>query len=95
MTEIMDFIKFSTIPDGEEFAKGLTVDSPEGANMMGTGKQMRWVAVKGWAQDWCIYINWSWYTYYDVAREGDKVIDKQNIQNLVPCTFDVMARYRY
>lgn len=37
------------------FAQGEIIDGPEGANMAGTGKIMRWVAVRGDVADWAIY----------------------------------------
>jgi hypothetical protein len=37
------------------FAKGTFIDSPEGVNMSNTGKEVRWVAVRGGIHDWAIY----------------------------------------
>lgn len=37
------------------FAKGTFIDNPEGCNMANTGKEVRWVAVRGDIEDWCIY----------------------------------------
>ena len=37
------------------FAKGEFVDNQEGCNMANTGKTVRWVAVRGFIHDWCIY----------------------------------------
>jgi len=42
------------MPEGI-FAKGEFIDGPEGCNIANTGKTVRWVAVRGYIHDWCIY----------------------------------------
>ena len=37
------------------FAKGVFIDGPEGVNMANTGKEVRWIAVRGGTHDWAIY----------------------------------------
>jgi hypothetical protein len=77
------------------FASGLDHDSPGGVNMTGSGKAVRWVAVRGGIHDWCIYVHWSDRTIEEIRRAGDKVCDKETIRRLVPCTDEAFAMYRY
>lgn len=89
--------QFGQYPDGEVFAKGEIENSPTGLNMTSSNiyKMLKWVAVKGHAEDWCIYCHWS-ENGYDYARSnGDKVVSEGNIKLLVPCTKDVFLKYRY
>lgn len=81
----------------EIFATGITVDSSEGANMMGTGKLLKWVACSGQTHDWAIYCN-----YYEdnksiqeIHDTGEKVTMESNIKNLVPCNDEAFSWYRY
>ena len=37
------------------FAEGIALDNQYGINMSRTGRQLRWVAVRGGAPDWKIY----------------------------------------
>ena len=83
-------------PD-EIFATGVTIDGPEGANMMGTGKLLKWVACIGQTHDWAIYCN-----YYEdnkslqeIHDNGEKVTMESNIKNLVPCDEGAFSLYRY
>ena len=55
--EVLDFLEPIQI-----FATGQTVDSPEGVNMSNSGKQLRWVAVRGTINDWTIYIHFAQYS---------------------------------
>ena len=87
--------KLDTLPPGRVFAQGLTVDSPQGAHMAGTGKPLKWVAVTGWCGDWSIYVYFDTYTFQEVAEYGDKVHSTENIQRLVPCDKSALCRYRH
>lgn len=76
-------------------ATGFAPDSPEGINMTNSGKSLRWVAVRGQgAPDWAIYCHWSWRDVEWIKRMGDKVHDRKTIKRLVPCTAEVLKRYR-
>ena len=79
------------------FAKGETVDSPEGANMANTGKTIKWVAVRGYIHDWAIYTDNPYspqFDYEGVASLGDKVHDREVVKRLVPCDDEALAFYR-
>ena len=87
--------EFSHIEPGTIFAKGETLDDPFGLNMTGSGKALRFVAKKGFNNDWCVYTLWAYESYGFIASNGDKVQDESNIQHVVPCTAEVLARYRH
>lgn len=86
--------EFNKVESGAVIKEGLTIDSPVGINMTNSGKELRYVVKKGWADDWCIYTHFSYYNGKTVAMSGDKVHDKDNIQRVFPCTDEMMDRYR-
>lgn len=86
---------FKKIPNGETFFKGEFLDNGYGINMFGSDRMLKAIAIKGWADDWCIYCGFANHDYDDITLNGDKVISEQNILKVVPCTDDVLARYRY
>lgn len=55
---------------------------------------IRWVAVKGWGDDWAIYYHKAIYEIVLVREQGDKINEANLIQNLVPCTQEVLDKYR-
>ena len=77
------------------FASGETTDDPDGINMTGSGKELRWVACRGGIHDWAIYIQGSNWTDDMVKRMGDKVTSEANIRKLVPCDDEAFGWYRY
>lgn len=87
--------KFMDLERGKQFAHGTTIDSPDGVNMTNSGKRLKWVAVKGWNDDWCIYVHWAYNTWDYILMSGDKVNGPENIRKLVPCTDEVFKKYRY
>ena len=87
--------QFNNIKSGTTFDTGLLIDSPEGIHMTGSKQMLRWVAVKGWADDWCIYAHLSHHDEEFVKLSGDKVIGDEGIRMAVPCDDNVLNRYRY
>lgn len=78
------------------FLKGEIVDSPEGINMINSGKLLKWVAVRGMIEDWAIYVGYDNEMSFDQVRDyGDKVRFEKNIKKLVPCDKEAFAMYRY
>lgn len=77
------------------FAEGIALDNPNGINMTRSGRQLRWVAVRGGYQDWKIYCHYIEKSKEEVASNGDKVCDKETIRKLVPCTDEAFEMYRY
>ena len=87
--------KFDQLPRGEIFAAGLVMDGTDEFRMTNTREFLRWVAVKGWASDWSVYVGHSHISFEDVASNGDKVCTDRYIRLLVPCTDDVFQNYRF
>lgn len=91
--------KFNSIMAGAVFAKGLTVNSPEGIYAVSgsqyEGKSLRWVAVKGFGNDWAIYYGWAIDSYERIEVAGTKTTIEENILRLVPCDAEVLERYNY
>jgi len=91
----LDEVEFNKIPDGEMFATGRSVDSPEGLHMARTNRELIWVAKKGHANDWCVYVHFAEHGVQGVLSYGDKIYDKGNIDKLFVVTDEVWARYRF
>ena len=93
----MNIDRFNAVPDGEVFSKGEIENSPDGIYMTDTrkGEMLKWVAKKGYGNDWGIYIHWAESGYDFVITNGDKVTSESNIKKLVPCTDELFELYRY
>jgi hypothetical protein len=78
-----------------EIARGETHDGPNGCNMSGSGQILRWLAVRGYVNDWCIYVGRITDDWEGVRAHGDKVLGEINIRRLVPCTDEAFEMYRY
>ena len=92
---MLDMKSFSNIDSGKVFAKGEIIDSPEGLHMARTGRMLKWVAVKGYVNDWSVYAHFADNDWDFIKNSGDKVTGKENIQKVVPCEQDVFECYRY
>jgi len=77
------------------FATGTFIDNDLGLFMTGSGKELRWVAVKGSNNDWCIYCHFATMSKEFIRTEGDKVCMERNIRMCMPCDDEVFKRYRY
>lgn len=86
--------QFNAIAPDTVFAKGETVDSPEGINMTGSGKKLRWLAKKGYANDWTLYLHWATSSWEFIERSGDKSMNMKAIVKLVDCDEAVAQKYR-
>jgi hypothetical protein len=91
---VLTLKQLEDMPVQTKFATGECIDSPEGINMMGSEKMLRWVAVRGGVADWAIYCHFTDHSIEEVAAEGDKVIWEEHIKKLVPCTDEAYLRYR-
>jgi hypothetical protein len=94
---MLDLKQLQILPPGI-FAQGVTVDSPEGANMSNTGNEIKWVAVRGEIHDWAIYVDNPYspqYSFQGVADMGDKVHSEETIKRLVPCDDGAFKMYRH
>ena len=91
---MLTYEKFKEIAPGITFLKGILPDDPTGLHMTGSGKMLKWVAVKGWINDWCIYTYWADNDFSFIESNGDKVLDEENIRRTVPCDDSTLGRYR-
>lgn len=92
---MLDIQTFNAIPAGEIIAHGPIKDGPDGCNMTGSGWMLRFVAVKGYANDWAVYVHHTHWTIQMVRENGDKVVGRGNIMACVPCSEEVFGHYRY
>jgi len=88
--------KLKLIKPGSVFATGTFIDNELGLYMTGSGKELRWIAVKGngW-DDWCIYCHFATHNIGWIKDHGDKVCSVRNIKMCMPCTDETFALYRY
>ena len=87
--------EFDKLKAGEVFATGVQPNSPEGLFMTNSGGYLRWVATKGYANDWCIYCHWESNSVEYVKQSGDKLYNEKYIKLCVPCDDEVFKSYRY
>ena len=76
------------------FARGEVVDSPLGANMTNSGRQLRWVAVRGGFEDWAIYCHWAENSWDWIKDNGDKIHNREVVKRLIPCDSKALDMYR-
>ena len=91
--KVNNMTTFNEAEPGEIFASGSAPDSPEGLHMTGSGKTLYWVAVKGGIGDWAMYCGWEDSPQY-LKRHGAKVLDPQNIRNVMIAPDAMLAKYR-
>ena len=87
--------QFNEIPAGNMFATGVLPNSADGIFMTRDGGKLRWVAIKGYANDWTIYCYWSHKTEDWIKAHGDKVTTETHIKRCVDCNEAVFKKYRY
>jgi hypothetical protein len=57
---------------------------------------LKWIAVKGYTNDWAIYCDWADSTSEDrILRRGQKVSTELNIRKCVDCSDELIKKYRY
>lgn len=78
----------------EIFDQGLVVDNATGISIDNSDKILRWVAVKGGAQDWAIYVAHYKTSPEMTAKYGTKIHNMDNVSKLLPCTSEVLELYR-
>jgi len=87
--------EFDEIQRGEVFRTGVLPNDPSGIFMTRDGGMLRWVAKKGWANDWVIYCHWDYHDEEWIEQHGDKVTAEYHIKKCVPCDDEVFKLYRY
>lgn len=86
---------FRALPQGEVFAKGIVLDGQPYFNLSGQPYEFCWVAVKGHADDWTVYVAPREMGFYYAQSSGDKPMTESYIRYLVPCTDEVFRRFRH
>ena len=86
--------QLKAMPEDTIFATGIADDVPDGLFMANTGRELRWVAVRGGIHDWAIYCHFSEHDEEWIRRHGDKVHSENHIKKLVPCEDQAFAMYR-
>ena len=83
------------MPPNTIFATGVSMDLPEQLFIANTGRELRWIAIRGGVDDWAIYTHFSDRDINWIKRFGDKVMSPEYIRMLVPCDNEAFKRYRY
>ena len=90
--------KFLKLPHQRIFARGVVEQWFESGVSFTRDYQwrlMKWVAVKGIADDWTMYFGRDdENTYEEVAMHGDKFSDRKIIQGILNCNYTLMWKYR-
>ncbi|MEO6303824.1 MAG: hypothetical protein ABIP51_11700 [Bacteroidia bacterium] len=79
---------------GQILAKGECFDNEDGLNMTTSHKRLRWVAKIGAVGDWAVYTHWATNDWFFIMDQGDKVIAKYNLENILSFSEEVFKRYR-
>lgn len=89
--------EFDKFLPGEMIASGELPNLPEGLYMTDSciGRKLKWVAVKGYNNDWTIYCHWNDHSAEYIVICGTKVTNEHHIRRCVPCKDDVFKLYRY
>jgi len=74
--------------------EGTTTDDEDGLNMTGSGRPLRWVLSRGMIADWCVYCHWTYMNSQLVHDYGDKVYERENVENIVDFDDEVWKKYR-
>lgn len=85
--------QFTALPDGEVFAASTVMDNANGINITGKLTLLKYVAVKGYVNDWALYVGPADWRYNYVKSNGDKVFSK-TAQKIIDCDDEVRERYR-
>lgn len=96
MSKIFTINEFNAISKGEVFATGIVIDAHSGCDMTSSGEELKFIAVKGYVEDWAVYVMWNRPQNDDtlIRHMGDKVKTPRNIKACVPCDDEMLARYR-
>ena len=54
----------------------------------------RWLAIRGYMHDWAIYFGDYEDSLSAIASNGDKILDRELIEFLVPCDSESLLMYR-
>ena len=88
------------MPPHKMFTWGNLIDSPSHINITGSGKELRWCAIRGGIHDWAIYVQPDYeadevWDNNKIAMMGDKLHNDKNIKMLVLCDDEAFKMYRH
>lgn len=89
MSDKLTVEKLSKMKPHEIIAKGIIDDK----NVY--DKPIRWVAKRGYVNDWVIYYGEKEKTEKEILARGFKLVERKFIEKLVPCTTEAYKKYRY
>ena len=87
--------EFNGLEHGRMFDTGILPNSPEGIFMTRDGGYLRWVATKGYGNDWAVYCHWDDNSPHWIKQHGDKLHNKEHINKCVSCDDEMFKLYRY
>ena len=56
---------------------------------------IKWIAKRGGYPDWAIYYGQAFNSYDYITKYGQKIINREIITSLIPCTSQALDIYRY
>ncbi len=80
------------------FASGEIKNHPQGIFMTRDffGRFLRWVAVKGYNDDWSVYVGWAdEMTDFSIEAYGDKLITREHIRRILDISDELFKKYRF
>lgn len=86
---VLDHELFSSFPNGALMFKG------SGTYRFLHNEEVKWIALKGDAEDWAIYYHFAHVSDEFVLKSGEKVTLEPNIRTLVPCDDETFKKYRF
>ena len=90
----MNLQQFEEIEPDTIISSGLVENSPNGIFMSRQGGMLRWVAVKGYGDDFSFYVGWSHKSQHEIAQNGDKTSNREKIKELTGFSDEIMKKYR-
>lgn len=90
----MTLEEFTSLKPGI-FEVGLISNTSEGVYLTDNreGDLLKWVAVKGYNDDWCIYADWVEKDIDLIRKSGQKIFGEENILKLIS-NKELLTKYR-
>ena len=87
--------EFIDLEPGKMFNTGILPNSPKGIFMTRDGGFLRWVAIKGYGNDWAVYCYWDFKSPGWIKQHGDKLHNVEHIKKCVSCDDEMFKLYRF
>ena len=78
---------------GQMLLKGGIQDSPEGFFIDGTKQMLKWVAIIGGINDWCIYVSYLNLSCEELQKRGYKIM-KDTAKIVIDADKEVWERWK-